>query len=210
VDWTKRCIDIILSALLLLLLSPVFAAAALMITLDSRGSIIFRQERVGRNFRRFLIMKFRTMRSDSSGTPITTSGDQRVTRIGSWLRATKIDELPQLVNVLCGEMSLVGPRPEIPEYVELFRDRFQQILQIRPGITDPASIAFRNEEKILKNSPDPLRTYRELIIPMKLDLSEQYIRERSLRSDFLTLLKTATAIFFRNGQLGVSRAKWHV
>jgi lipopolysaccharide/colanic/teichoic acid biosynthesis glycosyltransferase len=198
VDWTKRCIDIILSSLLLLLLSPVFAAAALMITLDSGGSIIFRQQRVGRNFRRFLIMKFRTMRSDNCGTPITTSGDQRVTRVGSWLRATKIDELPQLVNVLRGEMSLVGPRPEIPEYVELFRDRFQQILQVRPGITDPASIVFRNEEEILSNSPDPLRTYRELILPTKLNLSEQYIRERSLRSDLLTLLKTATAIFFQN------------
>jgi lipopolysaccharide/colanic/teichoic acid biosynthesis glycosyltransferase len=209
VDWMKRCIDIILSSLLLLLLSPVLAAAALMITLDSRGSIIFRQERVGRSFRRFRIMKFRTMRSDKCGAPITTSGDQRVTRVGSWLRATKIDELPQLVNVLRGEMSLVGPRPEIPEYVELFRDRFQKILQVRPGITDPASIAFRNEEEILSSSPDPLRTYRELILPAKLDLSEQYLRERSLGSDLLTLLKTATAIFFRNSHLGVTRAKTH-
>ncbi len=94
-------------------------------------------------------------------------------------------------------MTLVGPRPETPEYVELFRDRFLHILQVRPGITDPASIAFRNEEEILGNSPDPLRAYRELILPAKLDLSEQYIRERSVRSDLLTLFKTGTAIFFR-------------
>ena len=194
----RRGIDIILSSVLLLLLSPVLAAAALMIRFDSRGSIIFRQERVGRNFREFRILKFRTMYFDARGAPITVSGDQRVTRVGRWLRATKIDELPQLVNVLRGEMSMVGPRPEIREYVEFFRDRFHHILQVRPGITDPASIAFRNEEEILRDSPDPLRTYRELILPIKLDLSEQYIRERSLRSDLLTLFKTGTAIFFRN------------
>jgi lipopolysaccharide/colanic/teichoic acid biosynthesis glycosyltransferase len=195
VEHTKRCIDVVLSLLLLVVLSPILLAAALLIKVDSRGSVLFRQVRIGKDFRPFSILKFRTMRSQLEGCAITARGDRRVTRVGRWLRASKIDELPQLVNVLRGDMSIVGPRPEIPEFVDLFRDRYQRILQVRPGITDPASIAFRNEEEILSSSSDPLRTYREEILPAKLELSEKYLRERTLRADIAALARTAAALF---------------
>jgi lipopolysaccharide/colanic/teichoic acid biosynthesis glycosyltransferase len=195
VEHTKRGIDVVLSLFLLVVLSPILLAAALVIKLDSRGTVLFRQVRIGRNFRPFSILKFRTMRSQLEGSAITARGDRRVTRVGRWLRASKIDELPQLVNVLRGDMSIVGPRPEIPEFVDLFRDRYQRILQVRPGITDPASIAFRNEEEILGSSSDPLRTYREEILPAKLELSEKYLRERTLRADIAALARTAAALF---------------
>ena len=194
-EHTKRGIDVVLSLFLLVVLSPILLAAALVIKLDSRGTVLFRQVRIGRNFRPFSILKFRTMRSQLEGSAITARGDRRVTRVGRWLRASKIDELPQLVNVLRGDMSIVGPRPEIPEFVDLFRDRYQRILQVRPGITDPASIAFRNEEEILGSSSDPLRTYREEILPAKLELSEKYLRERTLRADIAALARTAAALF---------------
>lgn len=118
------------------------------------------------------------------------SGDSRVTQVGRFLRATKLDELPQLWNVLTGEMSLVGPRPELPEYVEMFRTRYQHILGIRPGITDIASIRFRNEERLLAQCSEPLRTYVETVLPAKLALAEEYLQKRSLRLDLLILLKT--------------------
>jgi lipopolysaccharide/colanic/teichoic acid biosynthesis glycosyltransferase len=127
----------------------------------------------------------------SEGGPrITVSGDSRVTRVGRFLRATKLDELPQLWNVLTGDMSLVGPRPEVPEYVEMFRTRYQHILSVRPGITDIASIRFRDEEELLAQSPEPLHEYVKRVLPAKLDLADEYLQKRSLRLDLLILAKT--------------------
>jgi len=156
--------------------------------------VLFRHRRVGLGFRQFEILKFRTMRIQASGPAVTVAGDSRITRVGKFLRATKLDELPQFWNVLIGDMSLVGPRPEVEEYVYLFRDRYRNILKIRPGITDIASIRYRNEESLLAKGADPLREYTQSILPMKLDLAEEYIRTRSLRLDCLILLKTFLAI----------------
>jgi lipopolysaccharide/colanic/teichoic acid biosynthesis glycosyltransferase len=180
--------------MLLLVLSPLLLAAALAIAIESGGPVLFRQERVGKGFRPFTILKFRTMRVESEGPLITVDGDNRVTGIGRMLRLTKIDELPQLWNVLRGDMSLVGPRPEVPEYVAWFPDRFRIVLSVRPGITDFASIAYRNEEAILARSPDPVREYRERILPAKLELAEKYIRERSILADCVALAKTAVVM----------------
>ena len=186
----KRAVDILLSGLALLTLSPLLALIAVAIVLDSGWPVFYRQERVGRWFQRFQIWKFRSMRVSSEGPQITVGGDTRVTRLGKFLRATKLDELPQFWNVLTGDMSLVGPRPEVPEYVEMFRTRYQHILSVRPGITDIASIRFRDEEKLLAQSPDPLREYVERVLPVKLDLADEYLQKRSLRLDLLILVKT--------------------
>jgi lipopolysaccharide/colanic/teichoic acid biosynthesis glycosyltransferase len=128
------------------------------------------------------------------GPAITVAGDARITRVGKLLRATKLDELPQFWNVLIGDMSLVGPRPEAPEYVDMFHGRYQRILKVRPGITDIASIRFRDEEKLLARGAEPLREYVQSVLPLKLDLADEYIRTRSLRLDFLILFKTLLAI----------------
>ena len=189
----KRCVDIALSALVLLLLSPILIAVALALWLGSGSPVLFRQERVGLRFRRFYILKFRTMRV-ASGPSVTVAGDDRITRLGKFLRRTKLDELPQFWNVLRGDMSLVGPRPEVPEYVELFRERYGIVLTVRPGITDLASIHFRNEEEILSRSSEPLKEYAERILPAKLDLAEEYIRTRTAFVDISILFHTATAI----------------
>ncbi len=189
----KRCMDIALSSLVLLLLSPILIAVALALWLDFGSPVLFRQERVGLRFRRFNILKFRTMRV-ASGPSVTVAGDDRITRVGKFLRRTKLDELPQFWNVLRGDMSLVGPRPEVPEYVELFRERYGIVLTVRPGITDLASIHFRNEEEILSRSSEPLKVYAERILPAKLDLAEEYIRTRTGFGDISILLHTATAI----------------
>ena len=136
----KRCMDIALSSMVLMLLSPVLAAVALAVWLDSGSPVLFRQERVGLRFRRFQILKFRTMLVQAGGPSVTVAGDGRITRIGKFLRLTKLDELPQFWNVVRGDMSLVGPRPEVPEYVALFRERYGTVLTVRPGITDLASV----------------------------------------------------------------------
>jgi lipopolysaccharide/colanic/teichoic acid biosynthesis glycosyltransferase len=189
----KRSTDIALSLAVIVLLSPVLAAAALAVWLDSGSPILFRQERVGRGFVRFRILKFRTMRG-TGGPSITVAGDARVTRVGKFLRLAKLDEIPQFWNVLRGDMSIVGPRPEIPQYVELFKDRYREILEVRPGITDPASIRFRNEEEVLSRSPDPLEEYTERVLPAKLDMAEEYVRTRSIAGDILIMLRTASSI----------------
>jgi len=173
------------------LTSPILAGATLAIWLDSGLPILFRQERVGLKFTRFRILKFRSMRVQSAGPLVTVGGDTRITRVGKVLRLTKIDELPQLWNVLLGEMSMVGPRPEVPEYVELFKERYRNILNIRPGVTDFASIYFRNEEEILARSPDPLNDYRSRVLSIKLDLAEKYLREQSLLCDLGIIVRTA-------------------
>jgi lipopolysaccharide/colanic/teichoic acid biosynthesis glycosyltransferase len=189
----KRCVDIALSSLAVILLSPVLAGVALAVWLDSGSPVLFRQERVGLGFRRFHILKFRTMLV-ADGPLVTVAGDHRITRVGKLLRLAKLDELPQLWNVLRGEMSLVGPRPEVPKYVELFRERYRTVLTVRPGITDLASVHFRNEEEALSLSAEPLREYTERILPAKLCLAEEYVRTRSIAGDFFILFWTAAAI----------------
>lgn len=183
-----------MSALVLTVLSPVLLLLSVGIVIDSGFPIFFSHDRVGRGFRIFRLRKFRTMRIGLAGSSITVAGDRRITRLGRLLRNAKIDELPQFWNVLRGEMSVVGPRPEIPEYVELYHERYRRILAIRPGITDLASIHFRNEEATLAMSRDPLCDYRERVLPMKLDLADRYLHTRSLFGDFAIIARTAIII----------------
>jgi lipopolysaccharide/colanic/teichoic acid biosynthesis glycosyltransferase len=190
----KRCIDVVVSALALSLLLPAVIVIAFAVWFDSGSPILFRQRRIGIGFRQFDILKFRTMQVRTTGPAVTVAGDTRITRIGRLLRAAKLDELPQFWNVLVGDMSLVGPRPEVPQYVDMFRERYQRILTVRPGITDFASIRFRNEEKILASGPDPVHEYIKSVLPMKLDLAEEYLRKRSLRLDVSILFKTLLVI----------------
>ncbi len=186
----KRAIDIVGSGLALLVGLPLLMAVAAAVAIDSGFPVLYRQRRVGRGFHKFHLLKFRSMAASEGGPRITVSGDGRVTRVGRFLRATKLDELPQFWNVLTGDMSLVGPRPELPEYVEMFRTRYQHILNVRPGITDIASIRFRDEEKLLAQNPEPLREYVERVLPAKLDLADEYLNKCSLRFDLLILVKT--------------------
>lgn len=190
----KRCMDLAGSAFALLLLSPVFIAVAIALCLDSGRPLLFRQRRVGVGFRQFDILKFRTMHVQAGGPAITVAGDARITQVGRFLRAAKLDELPQFWNVLIGDMSLVGPRPEVPEYVEMFHDRYLRILTVRPGITDIASLRFRNEENLLAKCPEPLREYVQRVLPLKLDLADEYLSKRSLRFDCLILFKTLLVV----------------
>jgi lipopolysaccharide/colanic/teichoic acid biosynthesis glycosyltransferase len=187
----KRCLDILISALILLLTSPILALAALAVWIESGSPVFFRQERVGRGFSRFQILKLRSMQVDNRGPVLTVAGDRRITRVGRVIRATKIDELPQLWNVFRGEMSVVGPRPTVPELVESCSERYRKILTMRPGITDLASIYYRNEEQILARARDPVIQYRERILPVKLKLAERYLRQRSGMVDFVIMLRTA-------------------
>lgn len=192
----KRGLDIIVSLVGLIVLAPIFSAVALLIKLDSPGPVFFRQARIGKGFRPFHIFKFRTMVQDapSRGGVLTSSGDARITRIGKILRQAKIDELPQLINVLRGEMSLVGPRPEVARYVELFRKNYETILAIRPGITDLASLKYRDESAILARSDNPEREYIQRILPDKLRLGEEYVRRSSLALDLMLISKTILAM----------------
>jgi lipopolysaccharide/colanic/teichoic acid biosynthesis glycosyltransferase len=190
----KRLFDIVMSAFVLAVLSPLLLLLSAAIIIDSGFPVFFFQIRVGRGFRKFRLRKFRTMRTGLSGSSITVAGDSRITRLGRLLRNAKLDEIPQFWNVLRGEMSVVGPRPEVPEYVALFRERYQSILAVRPGITDLASIQFRNEEAVLAMSRDPLCDYRERVLPMKLDLADRYLQTRSLCGDFAIIARTALII----------------
>jgi lipopolysaccharide/colanic/teichoic acid biosynthesis glycosyltransferase len=190
----KRLCDILVSAVALIVLSPLLLVLCTGVVLDSGFPIFFSQIRVGRCFGRFRLWKFRSMQTSTTGPSITVSGDRRVTRLGGILRRAKLDELPQFWNVLRGDMSLVGPRPEVPEYVDLFKERYRTILTVRPGITDPASIHFRNEEEILSRSAEPLTEYAERILPAKLDLAEEYVKTRTAFGDICILLRTATSI----------------
>ncbi len=194
----KRLTDIVVSAAALILLIPVFALVAMAVWFESGRPILFRHERVGLGFRRFHILKFRTMHVANRGPEVTVGGDPRVTRVGRFLRLSKLDELPQFWNVVRGDMSLVGPRPEVPRYVAKFEPRYRFILTIRPGITDLASIRFRNEEDILRSAQDPLREYEEHILPRKLALAEEYIRSASPLTDLRIAFNTIRTILVRN------------
>ncbi|HUL29150.1 MAG TPA: sugar transferase, partial [Thermodesulfobacteriota bacterium] len=192
----KRIFDIFFSLLGLVFLSPFFALIAILIKTGSSGPVFFRQKRVGRNFSRFIIYKFRTMVVDAekNGLRITSGGDRRVTKIGTILRKLKIDELPQLFNVLKGDMSLVGPRPEVEEYVMLYEEDYKEILKSRPGITDVSSVVFREEEAVLKNQIDPEGYYKEILLPEKIRLSKEYIQHSTFLFDFKLVLSTLLKI----------------
>ncbi|HSN32803.1 MAG TPA: sugar transferase [Ideonella sp.] len=194
----KRAFDLILAFLGLVLLSPLLAAVALVIKIDSPGPVFFRQPRVGRGGVPFRIHKFRTMRHDPHGAEpqITVGADARITRVGALLRRTKLDELPQLVDVLQGSMSLVGPRPEVPRYVALYPSELRDVvLSVRPGITDLASIEFRDEASLLARAADPEREYVEVVMPRKLALAVRYVRATSLGLDVTILWRTLRLLF---------------
>lgn len=196
----KRGLDLFVATVALMLSAPLFALVALCIRLDSPGPVFFRQERVGRGGRVFRIHKFRTMVVDAParGPGITVGEDARVTRVGRFLRRHKLDELPQLLDVLAGHMSLVGPRPELPGYVALYPSELRaQVLSVRPGITDPASLKYADEASLLAAAADPEREYREVLLPAKLRESADYIRRATLASDLRVLARTAALLFGR-------------
>lgn len=188
----KRFFDIFVSFIGLLLLLWLFAIVAVWIKLDSKGPVFYRQSRVGKGGRDFCIFKFRTMRTDADkGSLITVGGsDSRITRAGLFLRRTKIDELPQLINVLLGDMSLVGPRPEVRRYVDLYTPEQLHVLDVRPGITDPATIKYRNENELLGAVDDPLRYYVDVIMQDKLAISLDYVQNASLIGDLKVIWET--------------------
>jgi lipopolysaccharide/colanic/teichoic acid biosynthesis glycosyltransferase len=178
------------------MLSPILSVIALAVFLESGLPILFLQTRVGRNGQLFRIVKIRTMRSGASGCGITISGDPRLTRVGAMLRKFKLDELPQLWNVVVGQMSLVGPRPEVPEFVNLSEPVWRSVLRVRPGITDPVSVAYRDEEKLLATADNAVKFYRETVLPDKLARTLRYIENRSAWSDFLIIMQTVWCAAF--------------
>lgn len=188
----RRTFDVTASLAGIVVLSPLLLLVAASIAATSPGPVFFRQERVGRDGASFRIYKFRTMRNDaeSSGGQITVGQDPRITTVGRWLRAAKLDELPQLFNVVKGEMALVGPRPEVPRYVAMYTPQQRRVLSVRPGITDPASIAYRDEGRVLARASDPERTYVETIMPRKLELNLAYLAKRTLVRDIGIIFAT--------------------
>ena len=191
----KRIFDIISSLFGLILLSPFMIIIAILIKLDSKGPIFFKQVRVTKNGREFKIFKYRTMRVGSDKfSQITVGKDSRITKVGDFLRKYKLDEIPQLINVLIGDMSLVGPRPEVPKYVALYTEEQREILKVRAGITDYASIEFSNENDILANESDPEKAYIEKIMPRKIELNKKYLSEISVMTDIKIILSTIKKI----------------
>jgi lipopolysaccharide/colanic/teichoic acid biosynthesis glycosyltransferase len=192
----KRAFDVSAALLGLFCLSPLFLLIAILVKRDSDGPVFFRQERIGKGFRPFQIYKFRTMLRNGPqlGGPITCGADPRVTRIGRVLRRTKIDELPQLINVLKGEMSIVGPRPEVRRYVEAYREVYEEVLIVRPGITDLASVKFCDEAALLGDYRNPEEMYLTRILPEKLKLGKEYVRRSSLIFDLTVVFKTLAVL----------------
>lgn len=193
----KRSMDLAVSSIALVLLAPVYLVLALTLMAMTGPPILFVQERVGLDGRPFRMIKFRTMRRDASGgLPLTASGDRRVTPLGRFLRATKLDELPQLLNVLRGEMSLVGPRPEVPRYVAQYTVEQRRVLQARPGLTDPASVRFLEEEDLLGAVPEERREefYLKTVLPRKLQMNLEYIERAGVGLDVALILQTIRAV----------------
>lgn len=192
----KRLFDLFFSIVFITVFAPLFLCIAILIKFDDGGAVFFRQLRVGKNSRPFYLWKFRTMKpnSESSGQITVGARDLRITRIGFYLRKYKIDELPQMWNIVLGDMSVVGPRPEVPKYVALYAESDKIVLSIRPGLTDYASLDYFSENELLAASSDPERTYREEIMPAKLKLNKRYIQEMSLRTDLKIIVRTVQAI----------------
>ena len=195
----SRAFDLIAATLGLVVLSPLFLVVAIAIKMGSPGPVFFRQERVGRGAVPFRMHKFRSMRPDAEklGGPLTVGADPRITRVGAFLRATKLDELPQLIDVIKGDMALVGPRPEVPRYVAHYTPEQRRVLDVRPGITDPASIRYRDESEVLAKAADPERTYVEEVMPHKLAINLEYQARRTLLSDIGVIFATLARIVRR-------------
>lgn len=205
----KRVFDIVLSLVGMIAFFPFLLLAAVLIRMETKGPAFFRQQRIGKNFRPFFIYKLRTMHEEvcrKDGT-LDVTGPMAVTRVGRILRKAKIDELPQLINVLKGEMSIVGPRPELPYYVALFQEDYQILLQVRPGITDPASIRFRHESELLAKCENPQQEYVCRILPEKIRLAKEYIQNSSLKNDLWILWRTFLALLNTQPQDCVAKAK---
>lgn len=188
----KRIFDIVASFFGIIVLSPILIIVSLFIKIDSKGPIIFKQQRVGQYHEIFNIYKFRTMvnKAESLGKQITVGGDSRITRVGNFIRRYKIDELPQLVNVFLGDMSFVGPRPEVPKYVNLYSDEEKAILEVKPGITDLASLKYSNENDILSKVEEPEKYYIDVIMKDKIKLNLEYIEKNNLFYDIKIIFKT--------------------
>lgn len=192
----KRVFDIIASGLGLLILSPLFLVIAVWVKLDSPGPVFYKQVRVGRNNKDFYLYKFRSMRvgSDKKGLITVGGRDPRVTRSGYYIRKYKLDEFPQLINVFKGDMSLVGPRPEVRKYVDLYTPEQMHVLDVRPGITDLASIRYRNENELLEQASDPEQYYRDVVMQDKLRINLEYVRNHSFLGDIRLIFNTFIAI----------------
>ena len=196
----KRIFDVLFSLAGLIVLSPVFVAISIWIKLDSEGPIFFRQRRVGQNQKDFFIHKFRTMYVDAEkrGLKITVGADPRITKSGHVLRKLKLDEFPQLIDVLIGKMSIVGPRPEVPQYVAKYpEEKRNKLFTMKPGITDWASVKFKNENEILSHSHDPEKTYINEILPIKISYYEEYQNQASFLTDVRIILLTIKEIFIK-------------
>lgn len=193
----KRALDLFGAAVGLFLLWPILLTVGLLVRLEDGGPVFFRQERVGHGGRSFRMWKFRTMVPDAerTGGQLTVGRDPRITSVGHWLRLTKLDELPQLLNVLIGEMTLVGPRPEVPRYVSMYTPGQLDVLTLRPGITDPASLRFRDEAAVLARSADPERVYIEAVMPEKIRLNLEYASRATVWSDLAVVLATLLVPF---------------
>lgn len=190
-----RWVEAPLAALGLLATSPILLGAAVAVALTSKGPVLFRQQRIGRHGRPFTLLKFRSMRTDSRGPQVTSGDDSRITTVGRILRATKLDELPELWNILVGEMSFVGPRPEVPQYVNLDDPLWRQVLEARPGLTDPVTLSLRNEEQLLVQvSGDRETFYRRELLPWKLRGYAEALRNRTAFGDLAVLIQTLRAI----------------
>ena len=191
-----RYLEFLIASLIIFLLLPLFFLIAIVVIIFDGNPFLFRQKRVGKNKKNFYIFKFRTMKKDKTLIPLTTLNDQRITKVGMFLRRYKLDELPQLFNVLKGEMSFVGPRPEVPKFVNNYTKKQKNIIfSVRPGITDPASLLFKNENKLLSNKDNPEEIYLKEILPKKLSVSSNYIKNKGTLSDFILIFKTIFSLF---------------
>lgn len=206
--WEKRFFDIVLSSIGIVLCIPIFIIIAVAIKIEDGGPVFFRQTRIGYRGKPFTILKFRTMvpGAENQGPAITVGADPRITRVGSWLRKIKLDELPQLINVLRGQMSLVGPRPEVPEYVRLYSPDQRRVLDLVPGITDPASLKYRNESELLAQASNPTEEYVNRIMPDKIRINLEYAARATVWSDLRIVVTTVlSSLFIRRPRAEQSR-----
>ncbi len=207
----KRVLDIVFAGAMLLMVLPLLLVCALLVRLESEGPALFRQTRMGRGFRTFEILKLRTMCEGEPGTPITLGIDPRITRVGAWLRRRKLDEFPQLWNVLRGDMSLVGPRPVIPELALEFATEYEELLKGRPGLTDPASVEYCHEAEMLADRADPLRCFKSVVVPDKLRISRNYLNSANTLRDLAVIVKTPAVVLIptRPGALSLGLERLH-
>lgn len=191
-----RYLEFLIAILIICMLLPLFVLITIVVIIFDGNPFLFRQKRVGKNKKNFYIFKFRTMKKDQTLIPLTTLNDRRITKVGMFLRRYKLDELPQLFNVLKGEMSFVGPRPEVPKFVNYYKKKQKNIIfSVRPGITDPASLLFKNENKLLSNKDNPEEIYLKEILPKKLSVSSNYIKNKGTLSDLILIFKTFFSLF---------------